>query len=76
MTEYYIKKNPNGSYGVAKFTGGEKPESTYTVTKMRQPLGKLKCACPAGIFRGACKHIAMVAQFINKGEVMPFIIKE
>lgn len=54
--QYYIRKHEDGSHTIAKFDDGSEPIVTYTVK------GK-SCDCPAGLHRGRCKHIAMIANW-------------
>lgn len=71
--EYYVRRNADGSFAIAKFQGGEAPETEYRVDR-KGKAGKLHCNCPAFQFRFVCKHVPMVAQFINQGEKVPFCV--
>jgi hypothetical protein len=73
--EYYIRLTPSGDYGVTKFLGGKEPAASYVVRKLTRPAGRLKCDCQGFKFHNTCRHIPLVAQFINQGERMPFVIR-
>lgn len=72
MTEYYISAE-NAGFKVAKFDGGsEQPLAIYTLEQVKK---KLKCDCPAGMFRGKCKHEGMVKAFLDAGSPVPFVLQ-
>lgn len=73
MAEYYVRPNADGSFGVAKFLGGDVPQTEYRVDR-KGKAGKLRCNCNGYKFRQTCRHLPMVAQFINQGEKVPFCI--
>lgn len=53
--DYFICKQADGSHTLAKFEGNDHIV-TYTIK------GK-SCDCPAGLHRGRCKHIQMIADW-------------
>ena len=63
--EYNVKPrlNDRTSYEVHKFDGGSMPITTYIVKVYH---GKLTCNCPAGVYRGRCKHTNMVREYRRK----------
>jgi hypothetical protein len=65
--EYYTRQVTFESWTVAKFDGSDSPTAVYNVR--RDAKGKLRCDCPRWLRKSttACKHTAMVSDYINKG---------
>lgn len=62
FTEYMIRELGKDVYEVSVWKRGDTPSQIYKCTGRK---GKIMCSCPA---RGPCKHIKMVADWINKGK--------
>lgn len=54
---YNLKTQPNGSYGITKFTSDLEVESTYEVSLS-------ECDCPQGERGKTCRHQRMLPMFI------------
>lgn len=62
FAEYIIRQIGKDTYEVSVWKRGDTPSQIY---KCVSRGGKIQCSCPA---RGPCKHIKMVADWINKGK--------
>jgi len=66
MSEYIVQPHIPGVYNVHKFEdGSDIPSTTYKVVMGKKP----NCNCPAGTYRGWCKHIDYVRTY-RKREVL------
>lgn len=71
--EYYFKdyqprRGTDLVVEVAKFNGRTRPEAVYTVSRHSS---RWTCDCAAG-YRGACKHVRMVEEWVRAGRPSPF----
>ena len=70
MAQMDITDNYNGTYEVKSPSG-----NTYTVKRCKESDGgpdqnaPWECNCPAGTYRGTCKHIAAVKVCCGEGEL-------
>ena len=61
MSDYIVHPRVGfATYNIHKFNGDDVPETTYIIAWNR---GKPNCNCPAGTFRGKCKHIEYVRAY-------------
>lgn len=69
--EYRLTVDTHGQrWRVDHYTPGARDgdQKTYFVSLSR---GRLSCSCPAGRYRGQCKHIAFVAGLIGQPATDP-----
>lgn len=79
--EYYVRRVDRRTFEVSKFLNGDDaPTTVYTVRERTtpHPIHKYACNCAAGHFHRhvACKHQAMVDNFKQEGEPIPFLADE
>ena len=73
MSDYIVQPTEDDKiFKVHKFTTNDKiPEETYTVRLNRR---KRACSCPSGTYRGYCKHLTFVREFIKRYNSLDCII--
>lgn len=60
-SEYAISQQEEKKWLVSKWEGGGEPSQAYEVVESER--GSLTCSCPSGMYRGWCKHQAMIRKY-------------